>query len=407
MRSAGRSVSGALGSRGRRMPLGALLIVAQVSLSLMLLAGAGLLVRSLRSLDTMDVGLARNRLLIVDVDLVRRGYDSARVATLATDIAARLRRLHGVSAVTFSENGIFSGTESANTLQVEGFRASSAQDTSAFFDQVGPGYVHGIGARLVAGRDIAENDGGGAPPVVLVNETFAKFYFKTAPAIGRHIYVGNLAYEIVGVVADTKDHDLRAEPVRRFYAPYLRPVGAPGSLVFELLADTENPGALASAVRTQIAAVDPLLPTDSADPLSSLMRGSVRDARLVARVATGFGLIALLLASIGLYGVMTYAIARRTGEIGLRVALGAQRLQVVRMVLADAMGIVGVGVVIGFPLAISLVRLLKAQLYNVSPADPISLGAALMVLVASGVLAAWLPAARAARIEPTIALREE
>jgi predicted lysophospholipase L1 biosynthesis ABC-type transport system permease subunit len=243
--------------------------------------------------------------------------------------------------------------------------------------------------------------------VVLVNETFAKFYFKTGPAIGRHIYFGTIAYEIVGVVADTKDHDLRAEPVRRFYTPYLRPIGAPGSLVFEVLANNENPGALASAVRTQIAAVDPLLPTDSAEPLSSLMRGSVRDARLVARVATGFGLIALLLASIGLYGVMTYAIARRTGEIGLRVALGAQRVQVVRMVLTDAMRIVGVGVVIGFPLAISLVRLLRAQLYNVSPTDPISLGAALMVLVASGILAAWMPAARAARVDPTIALREE
>jgi predicted permease len=407
MRSAGRSVSGALGSRGRRMPLGALLIVAQVSLSLMLLAGAGLLVRSLRGLDTMDVGLARERLLIVDVDLVRRGYDSARVATLATDLAARIRKVPGVSAVTFSENGIFSGTESNNSLQVEGFRASSAQDTSAFYDQVGPGYVRGIGARLVAGRDIAETDGGGAPPVVLVNETFAKFYFNGASPLGKHLYFGPLSYEIVGVVADTKDHDLRAQPVRRFYSPYLRPVGAPGSLVFEVLATGRDPGALVSAVRAQIAGVDPLLPIDSAQPLSALMQSSVRDARLVARVATGFGLIALLLASIGLYGVMTYAMARRTGEIGLRVALGAQRLQVVRMVLIDAMRIVAVGVVVGFPLALSLVRLLKTQLYNVSPTDPISLAAALLVLVASGVLAAWLPAARAARIEPTIALREE
>jgi predicted permease len=407
MRASGRSVSGALGSRGRRMPLGAILIVAQVSLSLMLLAGAGLLVRSLRGLDTMDVGLARNRLLIVDVDVVRRGYDSARVATLATDIAARIRKIPGVSAVTFSENGIFSGTESNNTLQVEGFRASSAQDTSAFYDQVGPGYVRGIGARLVAGRDVAETDGGGAPPVALVNETFAKFYFNGAPPLGKHLYLGQQTYEVVGVVADTKDHDLRARPVRRFYSPYLRPVGAPGALIFEVLATGNEPGALAPAVRAQIAGVDPLLPIDSTEPLSSLMQSSVQDARLVARVATGFGLIALLLASIGLYGVMTYAMARRTGEIGLRVALGAQRLQVVRMVLVDAMRIVAVGVVVGLPLALSLVRLLKSQLYNVSPTDPISLAAALLVLVASGVLAAWLPAARASRIEPTIALREE
>jgi predicted permease len=407
MRATGRSLSGTLGARGRRLPLGAVLIVAQVSLSLMLLAGAGLLVRSLRGLDTMDVGLARDRLLIVDVDLTRRGYDSARVATIATDVAARLRKVPGVAAVTFSENGIFSGTESASSLQVEGFRASSTQDTSAFYDQVGPGYVRGIGARLISGRDFSESDAGAAPRVVIVNETFAKFYFKQGSPLGRRVYLGPLSYEIVGVIADTKDHNLRAEPVRRMYAPYLRPFGAPGSLVFEVLASGDNPAALAPAVRAQIAAADPLLPIDGADPLSSLMRSSVRDARLVARVATGFGLVALLLASIGLYGVMTYAMARRTGEIGLRVALGAQRLQVIRMVLGDSMRIVVVGIAIGFPLALALVRLLKTQLYNVSPTDPVALGAALAVLVASGVVAAWLPAARAARIDPTIALREE
>jgi predicted permease len=406
MRSAGRTVS-ALGARGMRFPVGALLIAAQVALSLMLLAGASLLVRSLRGLDTMDVGLARNRLLIVDTDIIRRGYDSTRVTTAAKDIAERIRRIPGVAAVTYSENGIFSGTESNNSLQVEGFRASAARDTTAFYDQVGPGYVHAVGARLLSGRDLTEQDDGGAPRVALVNETFAKFYFKDGRAVGRHVYLGTLTYEIVGVLADTKDHDLRGEPVRRMYLPYLQPVGAPGGLIFEVLATSGQPTALASKVREQVNAVDPQLPIDSAEPVSALMRNSVRDARLVARVATGFGLIALLLASIGLYGVMTYAMARRTGEIGLRVALGAQRVQVVRRVLLDAMRIVSVGVVIGFPLAIAIVRLLEAQLYNVKPTDPLSLGAALVVLVTSGVAAAWLPAQRAARIEPTVALREE
>ncbi len=407
MRGGGRSVSGALGSRGRRFPVGALLIVAQVALSLLLLTGAGLLVRNLRGLDTMDVGLARDRLLIVDVDLIRRGYDSAHVALLATDIANRLRRVPGVSAVTFSENGIFSGTESANTLQIEGFRATAVRDTLAFYDHIGPGYVRGIGAHLRSGRDLTDHDAGGAPRVALVNETFASFYFKGASAIGRHLYLGPLTYEIVGVLADTKDHDLRGEPVRRMYFPYLQPVEVPGRLVFEVLATGGRPGALAQKVREQIVAVDPLLPIDGVDPLTTLMRGSIRDARLVARVASGFGLIALLLASIGLYGVMTYAMARRTGEIGLRVALGAQQAQVVRMVLLDAMRIVGIGIVVGLPVALAIVRLLRAQLYRVSPTDPIAIGAALAVLVASGMAAAWIPAARAARIAPTVALREE
>jgi predicted permease len=407
MRGGGRSMSGSLGARGRRFPLGSLLIAAQVALSLMLLAGASLLVRSLRGLDTMDVGLARHRLLVVDVDLVRRGYDSARATTLAVDIAGRLKRIPGVAAVTFSENGIFSGSESANTLQVEGFRASSANDTLVNYDQVGPGYVKGIGARLVSGRDITEGDAGTAPRVAMVNETFAKFFFKGGRALGRHLYVGPTTYEIVGVVADAKDHTLRGVPVRRMYFPYLQPTGAPGGLSFEVLAGGNDPSTLALKVREQIRAADPLLPIDWIGPVSELMRDSVRDARLVARVATGFGLIALLLASIGLYGVMTYAMARRTGEIGLRVALGAQRTQVVRMVLIDAMRIVGIGIFIGFPIAIAVVRLLRSQLYNVSPTDPLAIGAALVVLVASGIAAAWIPASRAARTSPTVALREE
>jgi predicted permease len=405
MRGGARSVSGSLGARGRRFPLGSLLIAGQVALSLMLLAGAGLLVRSLRGLDTMDVGLARHRLLVVEVDLVRRGYDSSRVAALAVDIANRLRRLPGVAAATFSENGIFSGSESSGTLQIEGFRASSAADTLVNFDLVGPGYIQGIGARLVAGRDITESDGGAAPRVALVNESFVKFYFKDRRAVGRHLYLGQRTFEIVGVVADAKDHDLRSSPVRRMYFPYLQ--GRPSDLLFEVLATGKDPSSLAPKVREQIRAADPLLPINGLDPVSELMRGSVRDARLVARVATGFGLIALLLASIGLYGVMTYAIARRTGEIGLRVALGAQRGQVVRMVLFDAMRIVGIGIVVGFPIAMAAVRLLESQLDNVSPTDPLALGAALTVLVASGIAAAWLPAARAARTDPNVALREE
>ncbi len=406
LRAGGRSVSGTLGARGRRLPLGAVLVSGQVALSLTLLAGTGLLVRSLRTLNTMDVGMARDRLLVVEADIDRAHYDSVRIARFAIEARDRIRGIAGVSDVTFSENGIFSGMESTNSTQVEGFRASQTSDTIANFDQIGPNYIRAIGGRLVAGRDFDDRDVGTAPQVALVNETFARFYFKNASAVGRHLYIAKSTFEIVGVIGDAKDHDLRADQARRMYFPYLRPLYAPSELRFEVLATGGDPASLGPKIRRQLAQIDPLVPVSS-EAVSDLMRASVRDARLVTRIASAFGVIALLLASIGLYGVMSYSTARRTGEIGLRVALGAQRGQLLRMVIGDGLRLVVLGFVIGLPLSLLSVRLLKSQLYRVSPADPIALGAALVVLTASGVAAAFFPAARATRVSPTVALREE
>jgi predicted lysophospholipase L1 biosynthesis ABC-type transport system permease subunit len=213
--------------------------------------------------------------------------------------------------------------------------------------------------------------------------------------------------QVVGVVGDVTYHELDAPAVRRVYVPYSQlSLGNPGTLRF-IVRSERDPALLADAVRREIAAADPLMAIGGLDPLTRLMRQSIGEQRLVTRLATGFGVLSMLLAAIGLYGVMTYAITRRTGEIGLRVALGAQRADVLRLVLFDAIRIVVIGVVIGIPLAFVTTRLLRSQLHGIGSADPVALGSALFVLSTSTLLAALLPALRATRVAPLVALRQE
>jgi predicted permease len=412
MRAGAQSVAGsALGHRGQRAPLGKLLIAGQVALSVVLLVGAVMLVRSLRNVESLDVGLDRDHLLVLDVDANARGYADEKLAGLAHTLRDRLASIPGVAAVAFSENGIFSGTENETTVTVPGFVAHAPEDSSLAYDHVSPGYVAAIGGRMLEGRDIGTRDEGRAPRVAVVNQSLAHFFFPNTSAVGKFMNSNSLAVQIVGVMADTRDRAdaLKAAPKRRAYFAYANTdtaLGTSNSLRFEIRT-AGDPSALVRQVRAAVIAVDPALPIDGIDPLPLLMRQSIREQRLVANLATAFGALALLLASIGLYGVMTYAITRRTGEIGLRVALGAQRQDVVRMILYDALRLVSAGTVVGLALALSTTRLLRTQLHGVGALDPASIGAAIAVLFASAVIAAVLPALRASRVSPIVALRAE
>ncbi|HEY4304857.1 MAG TPA: ABC transporter permease [Gemmatimonadaceae bacterium] len=413
MRANAHAVAGsALGGRGQRAPLGKILIAGQVALSVVLLMGATMLVRSLRNLQSVDVGLDRDHLVIVDVDINSRGYKMNELYSFVRTVADRVSALPGIAAVTYSENGIFSGTDSGTNIEIPGFIAKTADDSSVAYDQVGSGYAKSIGARLVAGRDLGKIDEDRLPRTALVNQSFASFYFPGKTAIGQYLHVGDtIAVEIVGVIGDTRDHDLTTTPDRRVYYPYVHlrdtvNVGVPGSLRFEVRT-SGDPTALVQTIRKTVAAVDPQLTIDGVDPLVSLMRGTIGEQRLVAQLATAFGVLALVLAAIGLYGVMTYAIARRTGEIGLRMALGAQRADVVTMVLFDALKLVAVGVIVGLPLAIASTRLLRTQLHDVAATDPLSIAVAIGVLATSAVVAVTIPAMRASKVSPIVALRAD
>ena len=408
LRGSARSMSGSLGQRAGRLASGHALIAVQVALSLVLLTGASLLVRSLDNLMEVPTGLDRDHLAVIDVDARARGYEGDRLETFTREVTARLGQVPGVAAVTWSENGIFSGTESGSTFQVPGFTAKAEDDTSAAYDLVGPGYVSALGAQLLRGREFTEADFSGRSLAVIVNQTFARFYFGDADPIGRSIQLSDTTtVQIVGVIGDIRDHELTGELKRRFYLPAIRGAsGDPTALSFEVRT-VGDPARLLPQLRAAVLAVDPLLPIEDANALSVLMQQSVGGERLLARLASGFGLLALLLASIGLYGVMSYAVTRRTGELGLRAALGASRGQVLRQVLASALRLVGLGVAIGVPLALGAAQLLKSQLHGMGGVDIPSLSIALAVLGLSALAAAAVPALRASRVSPLVALQQE
>jgi predicted permease len=406
LRSGGRGTTGSrLGGPGG-FGLGKMLVVLQVALSLTLLVGTGMLVRSTRALVNVDPGLARDRLLIVTVDAAPAGLEEGPLEQLVRTQLERLRAIPGVAAATFSENGIFSGTESATTVEVEGFTARTADDSVVNYDRVGPGYVAAIGARLVAGRDIAERDDARAPAVALVNTTMAAHYFPHGDAVGRRLTADSVTYEVVGVVADTKDHEVRQTPAPRMYLPAYQSGPMPLQLNFELRA-AGDPVQLVAAARRELTAVNGSIVVLNNDPLATLMQQSISQDLLVARVASVFGVLALGLAALGLYGVMTYTTLRRTSEFGVRMALGADSGQVRRMVLRESMTLVAGGMLVGVPLALATTRLLQSQLFGVEAVDPPSLAVALVVLVVSAAIAGYLPAARASRVGPIEALRAE
>jgi predicted permease len=388
-----------------------MLIAGQVALSVVLLVGAAMLVRSLRNVQSVELGLDRDHLLIVDLDINAHGYTGQRLASLVHMLHDRVAEVPGVSAVTYSVNGIFSGTESNTSIQVPGFVARAPEDSLIAYDQVGPDYARSIGGRILQGRDFNKSEEARYPAgIAILNESASKFYFPNGNAVGQFVrFNDTTAMQIVGVMADTRDHELAGDPGRRIYFPYLNTDTAlttAGALRLEVLTHGE-PSALVQQIRKAVVAVDGSLPIDGVDPLRVLMKQSISEERLVARLATWFGGLALLLAGIGLYGVMTYAITRRTGEIGLRAALGANRADVVRMVLFDALRLVGAGMVVGLALALSSTRLLLAQLHGVSAVDPMSIGAAIVVLAISAVIAVLIPALRASRVSPIVALRAE
>jgi predicted permease len=408
IRSGAQSLSGSLGSRGQRAPLGKLLIASQVTLSVVLLVGATMLARSLRNTQATDIGVDRDHLVIIDVDVLARGYNGPVLARLAHDLRDRIAAIPGIAAVSFSENGVFSGSDNGTSLQVPGFVARSVEDTLIAFDHVGPGYFKAAGTRVLEGRELTAADENRPVQVVVVNESFAKFYFPGTSAIGRFIRADSLSLQIVGVVKDVHQNGIKEDNLRRMYLPYVHTGenGQPGGL--RLIARTAgDPSSVVQQIRKTIVSVDPSLPIDGVDPLSGLLARSIAQERLVAQLATAFGVLALLLAAIGLYGLMTYTISRRTREIGLRIALGAQRGRVLRLVMMDAMRLVIVGLVLGVLVAYLSTGLLETQLNGVKPGDPLSILVAAVVLMGSAILAALLPALRASRVEPMVALRSE
>ncbi|HEY4305461.1 MAG TPA: ABC transporter permease [Gemmatimonadaceae bacterium] len=412
MRGGASSLSGWAGTgRAGGVPIAKVFIAAQVALSVLLLTGATMLTRSLRNIENAPVGFDRDHLVVIDVDLRTGGYIGARQGPLVHALRDRIAAVPGVAAVTYSVNGIFTGTDGRMPIEVPGFTMRKAADSLISFDFAGPDYARAIGAKLTRGRDMEAADENKPGRTALVNSAFADFYWPGQSPIGKTFHRSDsIVVQVVGVLADARDHSLTADMARRVYFPYIHTDTGVRQLSYSQNLRLEvrtvgDPSNLVQPLRRAVLSVDQSLPIDAIDPVPTLMASSISQQRLLAQLAGGFGVLALVLAAIGLYGVMSYAINRRTGEIGLRVALGAQRADVIRMVLLEAVQLVGMGVVVGLPLALVATRLLATQLHGVAPTDPVSLGIALVVLTGSAVVAALVPAVRASRLSPMRALR--
>jgi predicted permease len=387
---------------------GRILIAAQVGLSMVLLVGASMLTRSLRNIEAIDVGLDRARLLVLDVDPNAARYSPQRLDAVAREIRDRVGALAGVVSVAYSENGIFTGSDWSSEVSIPG-RVLADADAEVGTDNVSAGYMAASGGRLLAGRDIQPADQARGPRVAVVNASFASAYFPGESAVGRQfIMADTVQITIVGVVADIRPYSLR-ETSRRVYFPYVASdttFNNPTELRF-VVRTSGDPGGLVNVVRAAVTAIDPRLPIEGIEPLSARLRQSIKAERLTAQLASAFSILALLLASIGLYAVMTYAVSRRRGEIGLRSALGAQRRDVLNLVLSGAMRLVVTGLLVGVPLALVMARVLSRQLYDVQAVDALSVLLALSVLGMSAALATLLPALSATRVSPLNALRSE
>jgi predicted permease len=389
---------------------GKLLVTGQVAVSLLVLFVAGLLVHSLQNIRNVDLGYNRKHLLVVSTDPLAAGYNNARTASFANQLAEQIGSLPGVRAVTSSKNGLFSGSESGNTIKVEGYTSKKEADLVAAFDEVAPNYFHGVGIPMLLGRDIGLQDTETSPRVAVINETMAKFYFGKANPIGRKFIVDDPGskgpVEIVGVARDARDHKLKGTIDRRFYLPLSQALGQLPGVNF-VVSTVGNPVAVAEAVRKQIKNLDANIPVNNIRSLNELTERAISDQILIARLSSVFASLALLLAAIGLYGILSYSVAGRTREIGVRMALGAQRGSVLKMILQEAGILVLVGVVIGIPSAILASRLFSSMLFGLKSTDPVSMLLVIAVLLAITLLASYIPARRATKVDPMIALRYE
>jgi predicted permease len=391
---------------------GKALVISQVALSVLVLFGAGLLVRSLRNLQNLDIGYTRKSLLTVGTDPLSGGYNAKKLPQFYDEVARRLAALPGVRGVTYTMSGIFSGNQSNDQMKVEGYTASRDADLVINLDAVGPNYFTTLKAPIILGRDIGPQDTATSPLVAVINKAMQQRYFGDSNPIGKRIWADDDEHRssppfiIVGVVDNVQDQDLHQKIAPRFYFPISQYPDPVYSLTF-IVRTAGNPNAIVESARKAISNFDSHVPIAGMKPLDVLIDDSIHSDVVIARLSTFFGLLALLLACIGVYGIMSYAVSGRTREIGVRMALGAQRQDVLWMVLRGALLLIAIGVCIGIPAAFAASQLIKSMLFNLTSFDPLSMLAVIILLGAVAMLAGLIPARRATKVNPVIALRYE
>jgi predicted permease len=402
LKSSGRAASGP----GSRWSLKQSLVALQVALSLVLLVGAGLFVRTLHNYSTIDAGFDRDHLLAVEVDTHLLGYSKAQLAPLHRELVRRIEGLPGVRSAALASCDLASGCGDASDIFLPGVPHTNGE-TDAQERMVSNDFFATTAIPLIQGRTFADSDSEKSPKVLVVNETFVRQFLPGKDPIGQ--YYGYEAqnprmFQIVGVVKDSRINDIRENVPPTIYHSLSQEVVDVESINVRSFGD---PAQLIPEIRNAVRSVDPRLPIGAASTVAEVVSDSLWAYRLIARLTTIFGALALGLAALGLYGVLSYTVARRTAELGIRVALGASRRAVLRLVMKHVLLLVAVGIAAGLALSLLSVRAISSLLFGLSPYDLRTMFGAAGVLIVVSIAAGLKPAWRAAHVDPMEALRVE
>jgi predicted permease len=403
-----KDAMGSIAGTGGSLFLRKGLVTAQVALSFLLLFGAGLFVRSLQNLRSVDTGFRDiDNLVTFQVAPALSGYDAPRTVHFYEELLNNIRAVPGIRSAALASVSLLSGDEWDSQTMVEGYNAKESEDMQAFMNSISPGYFATMGIPLKEGRDFDRRDMRDDSKVAIVNEHFERHFFGNKSAIGRHLGRGGgpgvkFETEIVGVVADSLYEGPRDGIHRQVFVPNWGNQG----VAFYVRAGLGSVSAY-GAMRSEVRKLDASMPVYQLKTLSAQLDEILLTDRLIAMLSAGFGLLATLLAALGLYGVMAFVVARRTKELGVRMALGAQAGSVIWLVMKDVLLLLVLGLAVGIPAAIGLGRFVSTQLYGIKANDPSIAVASMVVLIVVAALAGFIPARKASRIDPILALRYE
>jgi len=405
LKAGGRGDSG----RGGHSRLRSTLVVAEVALSLVLLVGAGLMVRSFIAMQRADLGIKPENVLAMQISLPRDSYeDKNKRRDFYQQLLGRVGTMPGVMNSGIASIVPFSSSDNSNTFQIVGQTPfTKGEEPFVEIRVTTPGYFDTIGTSLRGGRLFTAQDDAKAGRVILVNETFARKYLPGLQPIGQRLELGGdekEIQEIIGVVADVIDDDLDEQPDPTAYLPYSQNSYLTMNLIIR---GTQDPTRMASGVRSEVHALDAALPVSNIKTISQMLFERASPKRLMTYILAVFALCALLLASVGIYGVMSYAVSQRTQEIGIRIALGARTADVLKLVVSNGMKLTLIGVVVGLAGALGLTRFLENLLFHVTATDKATFIAVAIALIVVALLASYVPARRATKVDPLVALRDE
>ena len=405
-----KEISGSTGARGGRLSLRNALVVFQVALSLLVLVSAGLCVRSLQKLQRVDGNLEPSKVVLMSFDLGLNNFNRTQGVDFYEHLLDRVRTLPGVESASLARATPQDTHRMVMSFdRAEGYEGAAGERPFADMNMVTPGFFHTFNVPLLGGRDFNPGDARGTAITVIVNEAFVRRYWPGQNPVGRRIYNGSLGggpspetWEVVGVARDFVSQELQSSP-----RPTVFMARWPNYALTLAVRTGLDPAVTIAALRGVVKSLDPNVPAFDVHTLAQQRDGSLALQRMAATLLGGFGLLALMLAALGIYGVLAYSVSRRTREIGVRLALGAQVTDVLRLILKEGLGLTGVGLLLGLAGAFGATRLLQGFLFGVQPLDALTFATTTLLLITVALIACWLPAHRAARVDPMVALRSE